>query len=126
METTGMKDRKFTKRRDCVVQRHLLKFVQQGTCQSGEPPQGAGTSSKPREVESPIETTARPPGLTEQGASTGEPDEEDIMDQELPTVRTKLSGATSRKLKKARARQSGTGSLTRLGHKTSPQPSIGS
>ena len=38
MESSIVKDKK-SKRRDSVVQRHLLKFAQQGASQSGEPPQ---------------------------------------------------------------------------------------
>jgi hypothetical protein len=47
------------------------------------------------------------------------------MVQKLPMARTKLSAAARRKLKTARAGQSGSGSLAQPGHKTPPQPSVG-
>jgi hypothetical protein len=65
METTNIKDKKSTKCRDSVVQKHLLKFAQQGASQSGEPPQGPGSSSKPRDTEYLITPQAGPSGLTE-------------------------------------------------------------
>ena len=118
MKSSIVKDKKSTKCRDSVVHRHLLKFAQQGTSQSGKPPQGAGTPSKPRDAEYSITPKARPSGLTEQGASTGKPAEEDTTVQKLPTAKTKLSGTARRKLRKAKAGQSGTGSLTQPGHET--------
>ena len=45
-----------------------------------------------------ITPEAGPSGLTEQGASIDKPAEEDIKVQQLPTVRTKLSGAARRKV----------------------------
>jgi hypothetical protein len=95
MGATKIKDKKSSKRRDSVVQRHLLKYTQQGAS-PGEPPQGAGSSSKPRDTEHLITPEARPSGLTEQGASIGKPAEEDITVQQLPTARTKLSWAARR------------------------------
>lgn len=49
METTNHKEP--IKCKDSVVQRHLLKFTQQGASQAGEAPQGASIPSKPRDVE---------------------------------------------------------------------------
>ena len=83
------------------------------------------SSSKPRDTEHLITPEARPSGLTKQGASIGKPAEDDIKVQQLPTARTKLSGAARRKLRKAKEGQSGTGSLRQPGHETSPQPSMG-
>jgi hypothetical protein len=125
MESLEIKDKKSTKCRDSVTQRHLLKFAQQGASQSGEPPQGTGTHSKPTDVESPTKPTAKPSGLTEQGASTDKPAVAHIMFQKLPIAKSKLSGAAPRKLKKVWAGQSGTRSLIQLRHENSPQPSIG-
>jgi hypothetical protein len=125
MKSSIVKDKKSTKCRDSVVHRHLLKSAQQGTSQSGKPPQGAGTPSKPRDAEYSITPKARPSGLTEQGASTGKPAEEDTTVQKLPTAKTKLSETARRKLRKAKAGQSGTGSLTQPGHETLSQPSMG-
>ena len=124
METTKIKDMKSSKCRDSVVQRHLHKYAQQGAS-PGEPLQGAGSSSKPRDTEHLITPEAGPSGLTEQGASIGKPAEEGITVQQLPTARTKLSGAARRKLRKAKEGQSGTGSLMQPGHENSPQPSMG-
>jgi hypothetical protein len=124
METTKIKDKKSSKHRDSVVQTHKLKYAQQGAS-PGKPPQGAGSSSKPRDTEHLITPEAGPSSLTEQGASIGKPAEEDIKVQQLPSARTKLPGAARRKLRKAKEGQRGTGSLTQLGHKTSPQPSMG-
>jgi hypothetical protein len=95
-----------------------LKLLNNGASQSGEPPQGTGTPSKPRDVKSLTKSTAGPSGLTEQGASIEKPTEEDIVVQKLPPARTTISGATRRRLKKAQVGQSGTWSLMQLGHKT--------
>jgi hypothetical protein len=125
MESSIVKDEKSITCRDSVVQRHLLKFTQQGVSQSGKPPQGAGSISKTKDVEYSITSKFGPSGLTEQGASTGKLAEGDTTVQQLPTARTKLSGAARRKLRKAKTGQSGTGSLTQLEHETSPQASTG-
>jgi hypothetical protein len=126
MEPTNTKDKKSIKwGGDSVLQRHLLKFAQQGASQSGEPPQGAGSSSKRRGTEHSITPETGPPGLTEQGASIGKPAEEDITAEQLPIAKIKLSGAARRILRKARAGQNGTGGLTQPGHETSRQPSRG-
>jgi len=47
-----------------------------------------------------------------QGAITSKTAEEDTTLQQLPTAKTKLSGAVRRKLKKAQAGQNGMGTLT--------------
>jgi hypothetical protein len=124
METVKIKERKSSKRRDSVVQRHLQKYVQKGAC-FGKPPQGAGSCSKPRDTENMTKPEAGPSDLTEQGISKGKPAEEDNKVQQLPTVKPKLSGATRRKLRMGKDGQSGTGSLKQPGHETSPQPSMG-
>ena len=49
-----------------VVQRHLFSFAQHGFSQSGKPPQGAGTVSKPWDTEHPRPPIAGSSGLTEQ------------------------------------------------------------
>ena len=124
METVKIKERKSSKCGDSVVQRHLQKYVQKGTS-FGEPPQGAGSSSKSRDTEHITKPEVGPSDLTEQGTSRGKPAEEDNKVQQLPTVKPKLSGATRKKLMKAKDGQSGTGSLKQSGHETSPQPSMG-
>jgi hypothetical protein len=124
METAKIKERKSSKHGDSVVQRHLQKYVQKGAS-FREPPQGAGSSSKPGDTEHMTKPEAGPTDLTEQGTSRGKTAEEDNKVQKLPTVKPKLSGATRRKLRKAKKEQSGTGSLKQLGHETSPQPSMG-
>jgi hypothetical protein len=48
MEKTRIK--KLVKSRDTVVQKDLPNCAQQGASQSGEPPQGAGIRSKPRDI----------------------------------------------------------------------------
>jgi hypothetical protein len=73
METTRHK--KSIKCRNSVVQRHLLKFSQQVASQSNEPPQRAGISRKPRDVEHSTSQTAKPSGLTVQGANPDKPAE---------------------------------------------------
>jgi hypothetical protein len=103
------------------VQTHLQTYVQKGAS-FGEPSQGTGSSSKPRDTEHLTKSEAGPSDLTEQGTSIGKLAEEDIKVQQLPTVKPRLSGAARRKLRKAKDGQSDTGSLTQLGHKTSPQP----
>ena len=122
-ESSIVKDKKSTKRRNSVY-RHMLKFAQQGTSQSGEPSQGGGSPSKPRDAEYSVTPNAGPSGLTEQGASIGKLAEEETTIQKLPPAKTKLSRAAKRKLK-AKAGQSGIGSLIQPGHETSPQPSTG-
>jgi hypothetical protein len=102
MESSEVKDKSLPNA-GTLVQRHLLKLAQKRASQPGDPPQGAGTPFKPRDVESSAEPTAGPSGLTEQGASVGKPAEVDSMVQKLPIVTTKLPGATRRKLKKALA-----------------------
>jgi hypothetical protein len=86
MESSTTKDKKSTKHRDTVVHRHLLKFTQQRASHSGKPAQGAGSPSKPRDVEYSIKQTARPSGLIEQGASIGKPAEEDTSKSENQTL----------------------------------------
>ena len=54
------------KHRYSVVQRHLFSFAQQGFSQSGKPPQGVGTLSKPRDTHHPRSPIAGPAGLREQ------------------------------------------------------------
>ena len=103
------------------MQTHLQTYVQKGAS-FGEPSQGTGSSSKPRDTEHLTKSEAGPSDLTEQGTSIGKLAEEDIKVQQLPTVKPRLSGAARRKLRKAKDGQSDTGSLTQLGHKTSPQP----
>jgi hypothetical protein len=125
METAKIKERKSSKRGDFVVQRHLQKYVQKGAS-FGEPPQGAGSSSKPRDTEHMTKPEAGTSDLTEQGTSRGNTAEEDNKIQQLHTVKPKLSGAARRKLRKAKEEQSGTGRLKQLGHETSPQPLMGS
>jgi hypothetical protein len=49
MEKT--KNKKPIKSRDAVVQKDLPSCAQQGASKSGEPPQGAGIPSKPRDIE---------------------------------------------------------------------------
>jgi hypothetical protein len=117
--------KKSIKCRDSVIQRHLLKFAQQGASQFEKPPQGAGIPSKPRDVEHSKTQTAGPSGLKVQGVFTGKLAEEDTMIQKLPTAKPKLFGAARRKRKKAWAGQSGNGNSTQPGHETSPQPSMG-
>jgi hypothetical protein len=101
METAKIKENKSSKRRDSVVRRHLQKYSQQGA-NPGEPPQGAGSSSKSRDTEHLVTPEAGPSRLREQGASTGKSAEEDIKVQQLPTARTKFSGAARRRLRKAK------------------------
>jgi hypothetical protein len=88
MESLKLEDGKSIKCRDSVLQRHLLKTTQQGASQSGEPPQGTGTPRKPRDLEFLTRSTASPSGLTEQGASTDKPAEEDTVVQKVPLART--------------------------------------
>jgi hypothetical protein len=49
MEKTWNK--KPIKSRDAVLKKDLPSCAQQGASQSGEPPQGAGIPSKPRDIE---------------------------------------------------------------------------
>jgi hypothetical protein len=49
MEKT--QNKKPIKSRDSVLQKDLPSCAQQGASQSGEPPQGAGIPSKPRDIE---------------------------------------------------------------------------
>jgi hypothetical protein len=86
-----------------VIQRHLLKFAQQGASQTSEPPLGAGIPSKPRDVEHSTTQRVGPYGLRVQGAFTGKP-AEDTTIQKLPTAKPKLSGAARRKRKKSLCR----------------------
>ena len=79
-----------------------LNLLNRGASQSGEPPQGAGSPSKPRDAEYCITPKAGPSGLTEQAASIGKPAEEDTTAQKLPTAKTKLSGALGGNLEKLR------------------------
>jgi hypothetical protein len=45
------RNKKPNKSRGAVVQKDLLSCAQQGSSQSGEPPQGTGIPSKPRDIE---------------------------------------------------------------------------
>jgi hypothetical protein len=94
METTP--HTKSIKGRDSIVQRHLLKFAQQGASQSGEPPQGAGIPSKPRDVEHSASQTAEPSGLTVQRTITGESAKVDTTVLKLPAAKPRLFGAVRR------------------------------
>jgi hypothetical protein len=46
-----IQNKKPIKSSDAVVQKDLPSCAQQGASQSGEPPQGAGIPSKPRDIE---------------------------------------------------------------------------
>jgi hypothetical protein len=99
----------------------MLKFFQQGVSQSGKQLQGAGTPSKPRDVEHQISKTAKQSHSNVQGTITGKPAEMDPMVQKLPTAEPKLSGSDTMKLKRDLTGQSGNRSLMQLGYETSPK-----
>jgi len=78
----------------------LFRFTQQGASQAAEPPQGAGITSTPRDIEHPTSLIAKSSGLTEQEAITGKLAEVDPMVQKLPTANPELFGDAKRKFKK--------------------------
>jgi hypothetical protein len=134
-------NKKPIKCRDSVVQTHVSSFAQQGASQSGEPPQGAGIPSKPRDNEQPTQIKnsslvahspkqdtlhkARSSGLSVQEAMTSKSAEVDPKVQKLPTAKPRLSVAARRKFKKAWAGQSGTRGSVQPGTETLPLISMG-
>jgi hypothetical protein len=120
---------------------HLSSFDQQQASQPGEPPQGAGIPSKPRDNEYPTHVKdssmaghspkqdifhiARSSGLSGQEGITSKPAQVDPMVHKLPATKPRLPGAVKKKLKKAWAGQSGTRGSLQLGQETLPLISMG-
>lgn len=78
------------KRWEPVVQRYLLKYVQQVANQSGDSLQAAGTLRALNDNEQTATQKAGPSGLIVQGAIRDKPAEEDTTNQQLRTAKIRL------------------------------------